>query len=160
MAPCLLFCVFPHRCYTGSVLIRAGSGQEVHIPSLFVLHRRDEVLFAVWAATTTNNDYIRMQGLKRVVNDAPHRNEVVAGHMAEHLTAGKRAIFCFRIPDKIFLEYREVLKHMPDESGDFYEALGVYRKQDRLSFFSMLQEPLRELPQVSRDGINSGIIYH
>ncbi|OBZ79064.1 hypothetical protein A0H81_00117 [Grifola frondosa] len=36
----------------------------------------------VWAATTKNKDYIRMQGLKRVVNDIEHRKEFIAGNLA------------------------------------------------------------------------------
>ena len=34
-----------------------------------------------------------MQGLKKVVNDQPHRQEVVASSLAEYLTAGT-AIVC------------------------------------------------------------------
>jgi hypothetical protein len=44
----------------------------------------------VWAATTNNDDYVRMQGMKKLINDASHRKEVVAGSMSEHLTARKR----------------------------------------------------------------------
>ena len=34
----------------------------------------------VWAATTTNEDYIKMEGWKRVMQDVSHRKEVVAGN--------------------------------------------------------------------------------
>jgi hypothetical protein len=47
---------------------------------------------AVWAATTKNSDYIRMQGMKRIVNDAPHRQELVAGNMVEHLIYRERIL--------------------------------------------------------------------
>ena len=48
----------------------------------------------VWAATTTNEDYIRMQGLKIVVDNPSHRKEVVAGNMGEHMTARELSPFC------------------------------------------------------------------
>jgi hypothetical protein len=41
----------------------------------------------VWAATTKDSDYIRMQGMKRVVNDACHRKEIVAGGMREYMVS-------------------------------------------------------------------------
>jgi hypothetical protein len=43
---------------------------------------------SAWAATTRNNDFIRMEGLKRLVNKSKHRKEVVAGGLSEYLTAG------------------------------------------------------------------------
>lgn len=39
----------------------------------------------VWAATTKDADYIRMEGLKRTVSDAAHRKEIVAGGLQEYL---------------------------------------------------------------------------
>jgi len=44
---------------------------------------------AVWAATTKNKDWIRMAGMKRVIDNSSHRQEVVAGNMAEYLTNRK-----------------------------------------------------------------------
>jgi hypothetical protein len=44
---------------------------------------------AVWAATTKNKDWIRMAGMKRVIDDSSHRQEVVAGNMAEYLANRK-----------------------------------------------------------------------
>lgn len=43
----------------------------------------------VWAATTKDSDYIRMEGLKRVVSDTSHRQEIVAGGMWEYLVTRK-----------------------------------------------------------------------
>jgi hypothetical protein len=43
---------------------------------------------SAWAATTRNKDFIRMEGLKRLVNNCKHRKEVVAGGLSEYLTAG------------------------------------------------------------------------
>lgn len=48
------------------------------------------VVHTVWAATTTHEDYIKMQGWKRVMSDVTHRKEVVAGNLGEYATAGKR----------------------------------------------------------------------
>ena len=36
-------------------------------------------LFLAWATTTRNNDYIRMEGVKRLVGSSKHRKERVAG---------------------------------------------------------------------------------
>lgn len=41
-----------------------------------------------WAATTKDQDYIRMEGMKRVVNDSIHRKELVAGNLKEFMTVG------------------------------------------------------------------------
>ncbi|KAG5220545.1 P-loop containing nucleoside triphosphate hydrolase protein [Salix suchowensis] len=38
----------------------------------------------VWAATTKNDDYIKMQGLKQLVTAPEHRKEIVAGGLWEH----------------------------------------------------------------------------
>lgn len=46
-------------------------------------------ILLVWAATTTDADYIRMEGLKRAVNDASHRKEIVAGGMWEYMVSGR-----------------------------------------------------------------------
>lgn len=47
-------------------------------------------VYLVWAATSKNEDYLRMEGMKRVVDDPAHRQEVVAGNMSEYLTKRKR----------------------------------------------------------------------
>ncbi|EMD41265.1 hypothetical protein CERSUDRAFT_146118 [Gelatoporia subvermispora B] len=41
----------------------------------------------VWAATTKNEDYLRMQGYKQLNEDLQHRKELVAGNLAEALTS-------------------------------------------------------------------------
>jgi hypothetical protein len=50
-------------------------------------------LLLAWAATTRNNDYIRVEGLKRLVGDSKHRKELVAGGLATYLTAGASNLF-------------------------------------------------------------------
>ena len=42
----------------------------------------------VWAATTSDEDYVKMQGWRRVVSDVLHRKEVVAGNLGEYASSG------------------------------------------------------------------------
>jgi len=42
-----------------------------------------------WAATTTDRQYVKLQGLKRTVNDHSHRKEVVAGNLENFLSHGQ-----------------------------------------------------------------------
>lgn len=46
----------------------------------------------VWAATTKDADYIRMEGMKRLISDDIHRKEIVAGGMWEYLLSGKTSL--------------------------------------------------------------------
>ena len=48
----------------------------------------DAISPSVWAATTRNQDYIRMQGLKCVISVPDHRKEFVAGNLQEYCTSG------------------------------------------------------------------------
>ncbi|KAF9242363.1 P-loop containing nucleoside triphosphate hydrolase protein [Melanogaster broomeanus] len=86
----------------------------------------------VWAATTKNEDYIRMQGFKHLVDNPAHRKEVVAGNLGEHVT-------------KL---YREAASRVGDDAGDFPEMRRAYVVRDRLTLMSILREPMRELPQI------------
>ena len=47
----------------------------------------------MWAATTTDEDYIKMEGWKRVMQDVSHRKEVVAGNLAEYASAREYSVF-------------------------------------------------------------------
>jgi hypothetical protein len=51
-------------------------------------------------------------------------------------------------------EYRQELKQVPDESGEFYEAIGMYQNPNALSLAVIFREALRELPQVRIVGIH------
>jgi hypothetical protein len=53
---------------------------KVHLP--FLSNR-------VWAATTTNADYLKSEGLKRVVNNPAHRKEIVASGIGSYLLSGE-----------------------------------------------------------------------
>ncbi|KAG1829492.1 P-loop containing nucleoside triphosphate hydrolase protein [Suillus variegatus] len=86
----------------------------------------------VWAATTTNEDYVRMQGLKHLVDNPSHRKEVVAGNLGEYVTA----------------QFRESAKLVGDDAGEFPELRRAHTIKDRLSIASILREPMRELPQI------------
>jgi len=46
-------------------------------------------LLSVWAATSRDKRYIRAEGLKRTVNEATHRKEMVAGNMWKYMLSGK-----------------------------------------------------------------------
>ncbi|KIM85375.1 hypothetical protein PILCRDRAFT_817381 [Piloderma croceum F 1598] len=86
----------------------------------------------VWAATTRNKDWIRMAGMKRVIDDSSHRQEVVAGNMAEYLAN----------------QYRDAVRRLGDQAGDFHEIISRIRYKDRLTISALLQEALRELPMI------------
>ncbi|KZT68757.1 P-loop containing nucleoside triphosphate hydrolase protein [Daedalea quercina L-15889] len=86
----------------------------------------------VWAATTRNEDYIKMQGLKRVVSLPEHRKEFVAGNLAEYCTS----------------LFREAAQRVGDQAGDFWEVRREWKNRRRLSFASIIKEPWKELPQI------------
>ncbi|KAM5537530.1 hypothetical protein V8D89_008857 [Ganoderma adspersum] len=87
----------------------------------------------VWAATTKDKDYIQMTGMKYVVNNMEHRKEFITGNLAEFMTK----------------EFKQVSERVgPDNAVDFNELRRASRNRQRFSFFGLLQDPLRELPQV------------
>ncbi len=43
---------------------------------------------AAWVATVKNDDYIKLEGLKSMVNNGRHRQEMVAGEMWRYLLSG------------------------------------------------------------------------
>ncbi|KAG5646916.1 hypothetical protein DXG03_001992 [Asterophora parasitica] len=85
----------------------------------------------VWAATTKNADYIRMEGMKRTVSDNAHRQEIVTGGLQEYL----------------FAQFRRCAQVVGDHAISFNEAARYY-KIDTLSVASFFEDPLRELPQI------------
>lgn len=91
-----------------------------------ILHQR-----GTWAATTTNRDYIRMEGLKRVVNNPEHRQELVAGGMWSYLLD----------------LYHRSSDSVGDNAQPFNDALRVYRRS-RFHFGSFAQDMIAELPQI------------
>ncbi|THH11373.1 hypothetical protein EW145_g713 [Phellinidium pouzarii] len=87
----------------------------------------------VWAATCRNNEYTKLQGLKRMVIDPSHRKEIVAGNLFERLKA----------------EFYTSQEAVGDYGGDFPELHRRHQLRDRLSSISLLSEPLREIPQIA-----------
>lgn len=43
---------------------------------------------SAWAAVTDNEHYLNLKGLGQLVRGSEHKQEVVAGNLAEFLTAG------------------------------------------------------------------------
>jgi hypothetical protein len=59
------------------------------------------VVFSIaYAATTRNQDYVKMEGLKQLVSDREHRQEIVANGLGSYLTF--RA-FAVRLPRSVYL---------------------------------------------------------
>ncbi|KAG6874168.1 hypothetical protein C0995_005586 [Termitomyces sp. Mi166 len=85
----------------------------------------------VWAATTKDAEYIRMEGMKRIVSDSAHRKEIVAGGLQEYL----------------FDQFKRSSQAVGDSAGNFMELLQMHNMV-QLSPFSFLVDPLRELPQI------------
>ncbi|KAG8220222.1 P-loop containing nucleoside triphosphate hydrolase protein [Butyriboletus roseoflavus] len=94
--------------------------------------RHSEFSSLVWAATTKDENYVRMQGYKHLVDNPVHRKEVVAGSLGEHLT-------------KL---YRDAANRVGDDAGDFPEIRRAHTVKDRLTWMSIVREPMRELPQI------------
>lgn len=88
--------------------------------------------FSVWAATTTNRDYMRMQGLEKLVDEGSHRKELVAGNLSEYITA----------------QFRKSAQRVGDDAGDFREVRHFHYVKQHLSVFSILRELMHELPQI------------
>lgn len=49
---------------------------------------------------------------------------------------------------RLFSGYSEIVNRLGDKAGDFYDLMRESKTRDRLSFSSIIREPLRELPQV------------
>lgn len=45
-------------------------------------------VFIAWIAKVNNEDYVRMQGLKKVATERAHRKELVTGNLQEYLATG------------------------------------------------------------------------
>ncbi|KAG1845090.1 P-loop containing nucleoside triphosphate hydrolase protein [Suillus subalutaceus] len=90
----------------------------------------------VWGfgpVTTTNKDYIRMQGLRILSNDSSHRKELVAGNLGEYITSQ-------------FCESAHRLGNDASEFGEMYEAHSIKK---RLSIASILRATMQELPEIA-----------
>jgi hypothetical protein len=101
----------------------------------------------VWAATTTNNDYLKSEGLKRVVSNPVHRKEVVASGIGLYLLSGGNYHHVYK--DIIYhpTEYRRIISRVPS-AGDFFEVIAQAHLRDGFSLSILLQEIFRCLPEV------------
>ena len=90
-----------------------------------------------------------MEGLKRLVSRPTHRKELVAGGLAEYLTAGAHQIFydSVGLADS-YVEYRSLVNRLGDRASDFYSVYTNSFTYDALRPMRLLRLPLGELPQV------------
>ncbi|OJT07931.1 Lipid A export ATP-binding/permease protein MsbA [Trametes pubescens] len=86
----------------------------------------------VWAATTTDRDYLKLRGWKRAVAGAAHRQELVAGNLGEYAVS----------------EFDHASQRVGDGDSAFEQWRIYGRIQDRFSLWALIQHPLRELPQM------------
>ncbi|KAG1908605.1 P-loop containing nucleoside triphosphate hydrolase protein [Suillus fuscotomentosus] len=116
----------------GPLLVILGFSQ-----SMFRWYRkqswRHNFDMGVWAATTTNNDYIRTQGLRILGFSPSHRKELVAGNLSEYITSQ----FC------------ESASRLGDDAGRFREVYEAHSMGKFPSITSILRETMHELPQIA-----------
>ncbi|KAH8996469.1 HlyB/MsbA family ABC transporter [Lactarius hatsudake] len=115
----------------GSLLIPVSLASEA---VSFLAFRKGFILSLgnTWVAITRNNDYVRMEGLSRVVKDTKHRKELVAGGLAEFLTE----------------EYRSLADRLEGRANDFFATYLSYVRAPTLEPISLLRVALKELPQI------------
>ncbi|KAI0301013.1 HlyB/MsbA family ABC transporter, partial [Multifurca ochricompacta] len=77
-------------------------------------------------------DFIRMEGLKRLVSNSKHRKELVAGSLAEYLT----------------VEYRKLVDRLGNRASDFWSVYTDTRSDRVFQPMRLLRLPLNELPQI------------
>ena len=104
--------------------------------------------FLAWAAITRDKDYIRMEGLNRVVRDTIHRKELVAGGLDEYLTEGVRYIFRWGGIANVSAEYCSLADRLGSRANEFWSAYLTYLRYPSFEPISLLKVPLKELPQV------------
>ncbi|KAG1722507.1 P-loop containing nucleoside triphosphate hydrolase protein [Suillus lakei] len=112
----------------GPLLIILGCLQSI----IFWYTARIAPSSLVWAATTTNYDYVRMEGLEGLVSDPSHRKEVVAGNLSEYITA----------------QFRESAQRIGHDAGDFREIRRVQSLKENMGVGAILRELMHELPQI------------
>lgn len=100
---------------------------------LFGWSRMNPLSASVWAATTTNADFVKLQGLKRVINDMEHRKEVVAGNISQYL----------------YTLFQELTERVGYDAADFWDTYRERMQREKFSIISLLKEPLHELPQIA-----------
>ncbi|THH30401.1 hypothetical protein EUX98_g3800 [Antrodiella citrinella] len=99
---------------------------------MFQWQRSAGILHGVWAATTKDHDFIQLQGLKRIVSDFSHRKEFVAGNLTRYTIS----------------LFKTLVERLGDGAGNFDELHLYHRRREALTLWSLLKQPLSELPQV------------
>lgn len=92
---------FSHTLFFWSFEVKPYLSGGAIITQLGLFLLLNTIISEVWAATTKNVDYIRMEGMKRLVSDPSHRKEIVAGGMWEYLLKGRHLVLLDRL---IYLE--------------------------------------------------------
>ena len=46
------------------------------------------IVSSAWSANTDNEHFLRIVGLEQLIRGSEHKQEIVAGNLAEHLLAG------------------------------------------------------------------------
>ncbi|KAG1889214.1 P-loop containing nucleoside triphosphate hydrolase protein [Suillus subluteus] len=94
----------------------------------------------VWVAATANEDYVRMEGLYRLVDY--HRKELVAGNLDEYIAARSLSLTVSRPGVHEFAE------RVGDDAVDFSELKETCSVKDSLSMAFILREIIHALPLI------------
>ncbi|KAF7306320.1 ABC transporter related protein [Mycena indigotica] len=86
----------------------------------------------VWAATTRNEDYLRAMGVAKLVHQQHHRQEIVAGGLA----------------DSLISIYRAISQRLGEDATNFSDAFRLLRLHKGMSWAQFLSDPLEELPRI------------
>ncbi|KAF8491288.1 P-loop containing nucleoside triphosphate hydrolase protein [Gautieria morchelliformis] len=89
----------------------------------------------VWAAATRNQDYIRLEGIKKLVAGEEYHKELVTSNLHDYLVS----------------EFRAIQQRLGEDGDlDYYSLWRLMReRQETLSLSSLLQNSLHELPQLA-----------
>ncbi|KAF5351573.1 hypothetical protein D9758_007222 [Tetrapyrgos nigripes] len=106
------------------------------VQTIFQHWRRDQswIKSEVYAATTRNDDYLKMEGIKQAINSDQHRKEIVAGNMGKYMHS----------------EYTRCSTTLGEAAADFNTSYYLYKRPTLLSFFPFMNEIWNELPQVAK----------
>lgn len=159
MGPCSLRLVRCLRLPIASDGRSISSQGRAVCPFLFSFSVSANPCKTVWAATTKNEQYVKMQGLKHVVNFREHRQEFVASNMAEAVVSSPSQLvlsmpfLANHTSDNVSTVFKTTVIKAGDYTDDFWQAVRQYRKQSSLSLVQFLRDCVSELPQASHSPI-------
>ncbi|KAF8508693.1 P-loop containing nucleoside triphosphate hydrolase protein [Gautieria morchelliformis] len=103
-------------------------------PILDFVRQRTSYLGGTWAATCRSQDFLRMEGFRKLAETAEHRKELVAGNLQNYIVSEFKAA-----RDRIGI----------DSDMSFHLAHRyLYQGRHAFSLFSFLRQPMQELPQL------------